>query len=574
MSETRAQALVDWIADVQAWLSEHGSPVDAETAAERWDRHAATVRPVVTLFGAYDSGKSSLLRRLLVDAGADCPDWLTISARHETFEAGQVVVGGIVVQDTPGVSVEATDPRALANNQQAIAAAQLTDALVVVLPPQLATAELDLVRRVVDQHWLEGSLRFVISRFDEAGVDPTGDRWQYDELAGVKIVELRHALSLSQEVPVYVVAPDPWQLAGEDRQPDAAVWDLCRPWDGMGQLEAQLAQIPSAQRQLRSDAAVRYWSAAIGVPRERLSVGREESDSAMEIARQTGERVSQMKGRLDDLQHAAKIDLDAMLADVLDQCLVAGIDNVDLLRGRTLKSVEDWATRNGSKLADFIHDAKMQFERQLNRPNWADIELLLSELDPIRGSTEPGTSGGPADGSGHLGKRLATMNGSLKKALQEVKTVFEKRASDFSASNAHRTVSATNAPTPRTAGSRMLGKVDHALVGAEVIVALGPVFIEAFDLFTDAQRDREQQAAERHRLEVIEEKVDELRKRIAEKAFAAFGEDVADLNDALTETGDAVTRLGQSLAAKLTEVDLAHAAADALIRRARAIISA
>lgn len=571
MSETRAQSLADWIADVQEWLSEHGSPVDAETAAERWDRHAATGRPVVTLFGAYDSGKSSLLRRLLVDARADCPDWLTISARHETFEAGQVEVGGIVVQDTPGVSVEATDPRAVANNQQAIAAAQLTDALVVVLPPQLATAELDLVRRVVDQHWLEGSLRFVISRFDEAGVDPTGDRRQYDELAGAKIVELRHALALSLEVTVYVVAPDPWQLAGEDRQPDAALWDECRSWDGMGHLEAQLAQIPSTQSQLRAGAAVRYWSAAIGVLGEGLSVGRQESDSAMEIARQTSQRVSQMKGRLDDLQHAARIDLDATLANVLDQCLVAGIDNVELLRGRTLKSVEDWATRNGSKLAEFIHDAKMQFERQLNRPNWADIELLLSELDPLRGSTEPGTLGGPADRGGHLGKRLTMMNGSLRKALQEVKTVFEKRASDFSASNVRRTVSATTAPTPRAAGTRMLGKADHALIGAEVIVALGPVFIEAFDLFTDARRDREQQAAERHRLEVIEEKVDELRKQVAEKSFAAFAKDVADLNNTLTETDDAVTRLRQSLTAKLTEVDLARAAADALIRRARAL---
>lgn len=570
MSEAGAQALAGWLDDVQGWLSKHGSPVDARSARERWDRHAATVLPVVTLFGAYDSGKSSLLRRLLVDAGANCPDWLTISARHETFEAGQVEVGGIVVQDTPGISAEATDPRAVANNQNAIAAAQLTDALVVVLPPQLATAELDLLRRLVDQHLLQGSLRFVISRFDEAGVDATGDRRQYDELVDAKIVELRHALALSPEVPVCVVAPDPWQLAGEDPQPDPAVWDECRSWDGIAQLKAQLAQIPSTQTQLRADAAVRYWSAAIGAFCESLSAGRQESLSAMELAGQSGQRVSQMKGRLNDLQHAARIDLNATLAGVLDQCLVAGIDNVELFRGRTLESVEEWATRSGSKLAEFIHDAEMQFERQLNRPNWADIELLLSELGSPPGSSEPGKSGDPADGSRHLGKRFTTMNGSLRKALLEVKTVFEKRASDFSPSNAHVTVSATNERTPRAARTRKLGKADHALVGAEVIVALGPVFIEAFDLFAEARRDKEQRAAERRLLEVIEQKVDELRERIALKAFEAFAEDVADVNEALAEADDAITRLAQSLTAKLTEIDSAHATGDELIRRARA----
>ena len=187
MTEQRDYLPAGWLDRMNHWFVEHAPSSDPVHPAAAWAQHAASALPVLTLFGAYDSAKSALLRRLLVDSGATCPEWLTISARHETFGVGVVEFAGMLVRDTPGLSPKADDPRGEHNNRVALAAAGLTDALLVVLPPQLATGELDALRQVVDQCWVPGSLRFAISRFDEAGVDPTGDREQYEDLAARKV---------------------------------------------------------------------------------------------------------------------------------------------------------------------------------------------------------------------------------------------------------------------------------------------------------------------------------------------------------------------------------------------------
>ena len=112
---------------VRDWLSRlpgGGSP-GGEHAAD-WDAFARVDRPVVTLFGSYDTGKSSLLRRLIADGGGTAPAWLTISARHETFEVNDVEVGGCVVRDTPGFAVGASDVRAQNNSRRAMAAGSST----------------------------------------------------------------------------------------------------------------------------------------------------------------------------------------------------------------------------------------------------------------------------------------------------------------------------------------------------------------------------------------------------------------------------------------------------------------
>lgn len=118
-----------------------------------WDAFEKLHRPVVTLFGSYDTGKSSLLRRLLVDSGGDVPGWLTISARHETFEVNDTEVGGCIIRDIPGFAVGASDIRAQNNSRRAMAAVGLTDVGIMVLTPQLATAERDVLRKLFTQGW-------------------------------------------------------------------------------------------------------------------------------------------------------------------------------------------------------------------------------------------------------------------------------------------------------------------------------------------------------------------------------------------------------------------------------------
>src|SRR4051812_34108875 len=88
----------------QEWLAEVVGAEALNDLASAWREFNDQSLTVVTLFGAYDTGKSAIVRRLLVDAGLSVPDWVTISARHETYEAGQVEVSGYILQDTPGIS--------------------------------------------------------------------------------------------------------------------------------------------------------------------------------------------------------------------------------------------------------------------------------------------------------------------------------------------------------------------------------------------------------------------------------------------------------------------------------------
>ena len=64
-------------------------------ADRQWKRFASVGLPVVTMYGSYDTGKSALLRRLIVDSGSVVPEWLTISARHETFGSQRGGSGGM-----------------------------------------------------------------------------------------------------------------------------------------------------------------------------------------------------------------------------------------------------------------------------------------------------------------------------------------------------------------------------------------------------------------------------------------------------------------------------------------------
>src|SRR6476646_2725027 len=78
-----------------------GAEQTAKVAAE-WSEHAARDKVEVTFLGPYSSGKSTLLRRLVIDGGAQIPEWLTVSARRETFELNAVNVGDLTFTDAPG----------------------------------------------------------------------------------------------------------------------------------------------------------------------------------------------------------------------------------------------------------------------------------------------------------------------------------------------------------------------------------------------------------------------------------------------------------------------------------------
>ena len=237
------------------WLAECLTRDEVAARVAAWERFVAGEQPVVTIFGAYDAGKSAIVRRLLVDAALEVPKWLTISARHETYEVNAVEFRGVTLRDTPGLAPGAEDARAVANTTQALEAVALTDVLVVVMNPQLATAERPLLLTVLGDEWPSGSVLMVISKLDSTSADPEYDLDGYHALAEDKVDELRRSLSLDPGIPVLVVVPDFEAAAGTQRQPDRSVWDESRSWDRMAELSDAIADVSRADLALLRSAA-------------------------------------------------------------------------------------------------------------------------------------------------------------------------------------------------------------------------------------------------------------------------------------------------------------------------------
>lgn len=312
-----------------------GSQITGERRLQRWKPFSEIDVPVVTVYGSYaDTGKSSLIRRILIELGQAVPPWLTISARHETFEVNEIRAGGCLLRDTPGFVVDGTDARAQLNTERAEEAVVLTDVAIVTVPPQLVTAELPALRRPLDQRWVPGSLWFVISRFDEAGVDPEDDPEDYRDLAERKTRELRTALSLDDTIPVHVVCPDFAQMAGSERNPDPQVWDESRQWDGVAGLVLITQLGASDGSALRRAAEERFWRHAVRQAHVELS---DELDKQLDnavVSDEGEQRRQSWLAQLDTVTRSGEADLRGRVSAVISDAL----DSPDPVRGFTTAS--------------------------------------------------------------------------------------------------------------------------------------------------------------------------------------------------------------------------------------------
>jgi hypothetical protein len=365
---------------VKAWLDAVPSGEIGETLAQRWQRFAAIDAPVVTFYGSYDTGKSSLLRRLLIESGQAVPSWLTISARHETFEVNEIRACGCVLRDTPGFIPESADARAEQNTAVASDAIALTDVAIVTVPPQLATAEYPVLRELMKQDWMPGSLWVVISRFDEAGVEPDDDPDGYRALGERKTLELRKALDLDEAVPVYVVCQDFAQMAGAERNPDPAIWDDSREWDGIAELLAAVTDLGVSQiGDLRDSAAQRLWrnSAQLTLAQLRLELSKH-LDNAV-ISDEGDQRRASWLAQLDTLTRAADADLRGKISAAVGDAVDSPVGThgfVEALKA----SVGAWHAACERDVDKLLHSVGEIIASDRTRPDWQQFDDLADTL--------------------------------------------------------------------------------------------------------------------------------------------------------------------------------------------------
>jgi predicted GTPase len=228
------------------FLEEAWAPVD-QTAVDLWLKRCAQfiqgsedgcaiASPRVVILGDYNAGKSTLIRRLLFEAGEHIDHEIEIRASATTSGAREYQVGRYRLIDTPGLqsgsSAHDLDAR------ESLTGASL---VVVVLQVNLLIGDAELIRTLIDGGRNSPSRRsrtlFVINRADELGVDPVAAPADFVNLREQKAAELISTLA-SQGVEIdrgqiHIVAADPYGIVGGDRTATRESFGAHREWDGV-----------------------------------------------------------------------------------------------------------------------------------------------------------------------------------------------------------------------------------------------------------------------------------------------------------------------------------------------------
>lgn len=349
-----------------------------QEAKDRWAAHASRDRPVLTLFGSYGAGKTSLLKRLLAEAGAPIPPWATVSGGRETFERNEVEAGPWTIRDLPGISTGDA-----IHEQVAAEGLELSDAYLVCLLPQLLTAE-----RVPILHFLawtdgqkglhpcmEGALVLCVGQIDTMGPDPLDMPEAFRGLLGRKEAELGKILraeGIASCPPVAFVSADPGGQFSRERNIQACHFDASRSWDGLDRLKAALRDLEVNTPELRRKAEARFLLANIQDGMALLQAARDGIGLERQKVVNDSTRLQGVRGSLDSLARAAELDLKRILEEGTlgagRRISSFGKKALDDAMRQLEKSTADWWDRHVEQLCALAQDLEVALDSAFTLP--------------------------------------------------------------------------------------------------------------------------------------------------------------------------------------------------------------
>lgn len=209
---------------------------------------AERARPRLALLGDYNSGKSSLAKRLLLERGQPIPSDLTVGANPTTDRPYLYAWDGWDLIDLPGF-------QSTRDSHTPIARAATPDAHAVlyVFGSSLMVGDDSHLRSILTGDRQRGyapkldRTLFVINRCDELGPSPEDDPRAFARLLDRKRAELRDSLA-SRGIAVSVdrilcLAADPYGLVANRADADRSHFDPFRSWDGVAQLMEALGRL-------------------------------------------------------------------------------------------------------------------------------------------------------------------------------------------------------------------------------------------------------------------------------------------------------------------------------------------
>lgn len=294
-------------------------------------------------------------------------------------QSNVVEVAGCIVRDTPGLSPEGQDLRALNNSSAARSTLSRTDVLLVTLNPQLATGERPELIKIMSEGWAPSSVWFLVSRADEGTFDPASDPAGYLTWADRKRAELRESLSLNDSAPIFVIVPDYAGLAAYEPNPSRSTWDATRDWDGMEGLRAALSTLSASEiPQARSVAERRFWRSAA---RQSLALARAKRDdlkTSREVAGASLQRRDLFLKQIDVLVDAARASLDGAIQNAVHRSLNSPQLDAESLHDAVDPVLRGWWDSQQAELMRIRQDAIQAFDRERSGRGWAKLESLYS----------------------------------------------------------------------------------------------------------------------------------------------------------------------------------------------------
>ncbi len=244
-------------------------------------------RPAFTVMGDYNSGKSSLIRRILVENGQVSGTSLDIRALPATDVARRYEFPRFDLVDTPGLQSGRADHDTRAFD--AVAGAALVFVVVHVNLLVGNTGLLEQIARGSDTIAAKGGrMVFLVNRCDELGVDPLTAPEAFLNLQDRKREELRAAFAgRSIEIDddrIHCLSGDPFGLVGSDSAAGSHDFDEHRLWDGVTPLIDAIADLSDEQLTAATTAAA-FDTAVTHLKRHEQDLRRQRDVAADELRR-------------------------------------------------------------------------------------------------------------------------------------------------------------------------------------------------------------------------------------------------------------------------------------------------
>ncbi|GGV23982.1 hypothetical protein GCM10010182_52910 [Actinomadura cremea] len=395
----------------ETWAHDLRAAVQA-VAGERWTAELNSrwaqieARPVVgvALYGPYDAGKSTLLKRLLVAGGAEIPSWLGISARKETFQPREIRCGGLMFTDTPGLNTGE-----IRHDEMADAALLHNDAALIVMAPSLLTAGREHVLSVVGGRYFNeaaavphppGALIPVMTQTDTLGPRPGRDTAEFEAALDAKRDELRGMLAphtaLGAVPEPHLISADPFQYTAGLDAPAPDLYTGNEAWDGIAGLRAALAALAARTAELRTGTLVRFWCKAGELAHGQVIEELRRMRDAAAASERERAHLELLERELTALRETAEAELRRRLRRTLQDLAAATAapsrGEAELAaRGerRVRAALDAWHRDRERELAALLERAKVRATADLARPGAVDLREYLNDLLTVARAAPP-----------------------------------------------------------------------------------------------------------------------------------------------------------------------------------------